>query len=308
MINLKGCCVGCWFLALFLAGTGVVSAQIRSGAIVGRVVDPSGSPIVNAKVIVVAEGTNVQIETTTNQSGEYTVSYLQPGLYNVTASMDGFSSSRSTGTSLGANETVRVDLSLAIGAILTVVEVTANPTALQTENATVQNTIGSAVIDSVPNITSNPLYYATLQPGVSGGHNINNTQTNRAFGIGQESRRQFSEISINGGQQFTNELLLDGVSIQGSNRHEATVVPNPDGLQEVRTLVNNYSAEYGRGQGIITLATKSGTNEYHGSAFYRLRNEALNANSFGNNARGIPRQPFKVNQYGATIGGPIRKE
>ena len=221
--------------------------------------------------------------------------------------MEGFSSSRTTGTPVGTGEIVRVDLSLTIGTILTVVEVTANPTALQTENATVQDTVGSVVIENIPNITSNPLYYAALQPGVAGGHNLNTSQTARAFGIGQESRRQFSELSINGGQQFTNELLLDGVSIQGPNRHEATVVPNPEGIQEVRTLVNNYSAEYGRGQGIITLATKSGTNEYHGSAFYRLRNEALNANSFGNNARGIARQPFKVHQYGGTIGGPIAK-
>ena len=288
-----------------LTWTVVMEGQIRSGAIVGRVVDPNELFLVGVRVTVVDLGTNARFETVTNTSGEYTAPYLQPGVYEVTALAEGFATSKATGIRVGVGETVRANFALSLPSVRTVVEVAANPNVLQTENATVQNTIGSTIIQSVPNITANPFYYATLQPGVSGGHNINNTQTNRAFGIGQESRRQYSEISINGGQQFTNELLLDGVSIQGPNRHEATVVPNPEGVQEVRTIVNSYSAEYGRGQGIITLATKSGTNEFHASAFYRLRNEALNANTFGNNARGIPRQPFKVNQYGGTVGGPI---
>lgn len=115
-----------------------------------------------------------------------------------------------------------------------------------------------------------------------------------SFGIGINGRRNVSAFSINGGGAFQNDVQVDGVGVVGSAWNEAAVLPSTEGLQEVRTTVNNYSAEYGRGQGVIVMTTRSGTNELHGSAFWRQRNEALNANSFGNNARGIARPPFKV--------------
>jgi len=160
----------------------------------------------------------------------------------------------------------------------------------------------------VPNITHNPFFYATLLPGVVPRSESVQTQSINSFGIGIDGRRTFSAISANGGQAFTNDIQLDGVSVQGSAWNEAAVVPNPEGVQEVRVLTNNFTAEYGRAQGVIQVTTKSGTNSYHGSAFYRLRNEALNANTFANNMQNISRSPFKVNSYGATFGGPIKKD
>src|SRR5262249_4722283 len=102
-------------------------------------------------------------------------------------------------------------------------------------------------------------------------------------------------IGIGGGAAFSNDIQLDGVSIQGSAWNETAVLPNMDSLQEVRTITNNYSAEYGRAQGVVVFTTKSGTNQFHGSAGYRLRNDALNANSFLNNFIGLKRPPFKSN-------------
>ena len=160
----------------------------------------------------------------------------------------------------------------------------------------------------MPNITNNPFYFATLQAGVVPRSALNDTQSVNSFGIGIDGRRTFSAIAINGGQAFTNDIVLDGVSVQGSAWNEAAVVPNTEGIQEVRTIINNFSAEYGRAQGVITVTTKSGTNAYHGSAFDRVRNEAFNANSFANNARGIAIPDFKVNSFGATLGGPLRKD
>jgi hypothetical protein len=220
---------------------------------------------------------------------------------------EGFAAAKMGEIAVGTAQTVRADVQLQLGSVSNTLEVTDTAKDLQTESATVQNSVGENLIRDVPNITHNPYYYATMQAGVSARANENTTQTMKSFGVGLEARRQFSAISINGGLSFTNEVLLDGLSVVGTTFNEANVVPNPDGIQEVRTSVNNYSAEYGRGQGVISVTTKGGTNEFHGSAFDRLRNDALNANTFGNNQLGIARPVFKANTYGGTVGGPIEK-
>ena len=137
---------------------------------------------------------------------------------------------------------------------------------------------------------------------------MNDTQSAQSFGIGTEGRRTFSNFQINGGAAFGNDIQLDGVSIQASAWNEVAVLPNTEGIQEVKTTVNNMSAEYGRSSGTVLITTKSGTNEFRGSAQFRLRNEALNANSFANNANSpfVPRNPFKVQNYSATFGGPVQ--
>src|SRR6185436_3559384 len=132
--------------------------------------------------------------------------------------------------------------------------------------------------------------------------------TTTSFVIGIDGRRQASAIGINGGSAFSNDIMLDGVSIQGSAWNETAVLPNQDALQEVKTITNNYSAEYGRAQGVVIFTTKGGSNDFHGSGFYRIRNEALNANSFSNNANNIARGPFKSNTFGGAGGGRIIRD
>lgn len=282
--------------------------QIRSGAIVGTIVDPSGAPVPDAKIAVLAQETNFSYDTQTNIAGDYAVPYLPFGRYTVTVLKEGFNTVRLGGISVRTAQTVRADARLELSTIATAVEVAASAAELQTESATVQNAVDARVIQTVPNVTHNPFYYATLQPGVVPRAALNDTQSVNSFGIGIDGRRAFSAISANGGQAFTNDIQLDGISVQGSAWNEAAVLPNPEGVQEVRTIINNFSAEYGRAQGVIQVTTKSGTNEYHGSAFYRKRNEAFNANTFGNNARGVARPPFKVDTFGATVGGAIRRD
>src|SRR6185369_8048506 len=119
---------------------------------------------------------------------------------------------------------------------------------------------------------------------------------------------QYSAIGINGGRAFTNDIQLDGLPVMGGGYNEAAVIPNTEGLQEVRVISNNFSAEYGHGQGVISMSTKSGTNQYHGQGAWDLRNEALNANTNSNNANGIRRSPFKVNEFGGSVTGPIIKD
>jgi hypothetical protein len=128
-----------------------------------------------------------------------------------------------------------------------------------------------------------------------------------SFGIGVDGRRNWSAVGINGGRAFTNDIQLDGLPVMGGGYNEAAVVPNTEGLQEGRVISNNFSAEYGRGQAVISMATRSGTNAFHGSAAYLLRNENLDANTFSNNAQGIQKREFRVNDGGGAIGGPIRR-
>ena len=293
---------------LLAAGSSIAYPQIRSGAIVGAVADPSNAPIPDATVSVVAEATNFSYSAKTNVTGEYFVPYLPFGRYSITIGKDGFSTAKLSGIAVSTAQTVRADAKLELSKVATEVQVTASAAELQTESATVQNSVDERLIQAVPNITHNPFYYATLQAGVVPRAALNDTQSVNSFGIGIDGRRTFSAISANGGAAFTNDIQVDGVSVQGSAWNEAAVLPNPDGVQEVRTIINNFSAEYGRAQAVLQVTTKSGANEYHGSAFYRNRNEVFNANTFANNARAIARRPFKVSSYGGTVGGAIRRD
>jgi hypothetical protein len=283
-------------------------AQVRSGTILGKVVDPGGAPVPDAVVKIIEAETNSLSDTVTNAVGDYSFPYLAAGRYTVTVIKQGFTVAKETGIEVETATTVRADIKLELGTVAKTVEVSATLAELQTESAAVQHAIAEKTIQSIPNIAQNPFYYAELQPGVVARATTNDSQSVRAFGVGQDARRQYSSVSINGGMTFMNDVQIDGISMIGATFNEPNVIPNPDGVQEVRTIVNDYSAEYGRGQGVISVTTKSGTNEFHGTASYRLRNEALNANSFGNNQQAVARPAFKVNTYGGTIGGPIKKD
>jgi hypothetical protein len=287
-----------------------VFAQIKSGAITGTVTDNNDAVIPGATVTVLNQQTNVSATAVTDDSGNFNVPYLAPGTYavNVEKTNSGFAKASRTGVNVSTAQTVRVDIAMQIGNAADTVTVTADAAALQTTNATVAGQVNERVVQVLPNITHNPFAYATLQAGVIPRGAFNNTQNTFSFGIGIDGRRQASAISINGGSAFSNDIILDGVSVQGSAWNEAAVLPSQESLQEVKTVVNNYTAEYGRAQGVIIFTTKGGSNEWHGSGFWRIRNEALNANNFADNARNIARGPFKSHTYGGTFGGRILRD
>jgi len=282
-------------------------AQIRSGTIVGKITDISGAAIPQAQVVLRETGTNAVYTLESNSSGEYTQPYLPFGDYEVIVEKPGFRSVVVAGLKLATAQTIRADVQLDVGAIETQVTVTGRTAELQTESSRVQNSVGETVIRAIPNVNNNPLNYAVLQPGVIARAAMNDTQSAQSFGIGTEGRRAFANFQINGGAAFANDIQLDGVSIQASAWNEVAILPNTEGIQEVRTTINNLSAEYGRSQGTVIISTKSGTNQYRGSTQFRLRNEALNANRFANNAAipTVPKPPFKQQGYSATFGGPV---
>lgn len=295
-----------FFVLFFLSQTG--AGQAITGTLVGTVRDITGLVLVGAKVSLVNQETGIIVHRICNQEGNYFFSYLPAGKYQITVAYEGFRTAVSLDNQVEINQVTRADFRLAPGQISEMVEVRGDSAQLQSENTSVQNTLQQPVVRSLPNINHNPFYYATLQANVVSQTLFNDTQSMESFGIGIDGRRAFTAFSINGGQPFTNDVLVDGISVLGSAWNEATVLTNAEGIQEVRTIVNNFSAEYGRGQGIVALRTKSGANDYHGSVLYRMRNDALNANSFANNAIGIGRGPFGVNYLGGSFGGPIRKK
>ncbi len=286
-----------------------LNAQIRSGTITGLVTDPKGAVVVDAEVTVTNTGTHATYTTRTTQAGIYTLPYLETGVYDVSVSKAGFAVETVNGVSVNPAQTARADVSLRVGATSTSVEVQAAAEQLQTESATISEGISSEVIDAIPNITENPLYYTGLdnnvQPRNEVATSVGMGTYNNAFGIGVAGRAEFSAIGVNGGRAFTNDIQLDGLPITGDGFNEAAIIPNEEGLQEVRVINNDFTADYGHGQAVMEMTTRSGTSTFHGQANWLMRNSGLNANTFSNKQLGILRQPLLMHNLGGALAGPI---
>ena len=268
-------------------------AQDTTGKIVGTVSDTSGGVVAGASVTVTNTGTGVSRQTSTDKQGYYQVLELPIGKYEVAAEAKGFSRILvAARNSLEINQTLRVDVTLEVGAVKDIITVEGGASAVETENSTVGATVSGSAIFELPLNGRDTLDLLATQPGVTPKNN--------------DAPRQAGGYSIGGGRSDSVTYLLDG----GLNNHlidnGIVIDPNPDAVGEFRVLQSNYAAEYGRsGGGVVSMVIRSGTNAVHGTAFDYLRNEDLDANTFFNNEQGIDRQILKRNQYGGTVGGPI---
>jgi len=291
-------------LALVFACALPAASQVITGTILGTVTDASGAVIPNVQVAIRNVGTNIETRVATNSSGEYVVPLLPPGNYDVSFEGQSFKTHKQVNVALTIDAKVRVDAQLTIGNVSETVEVAANAIALQTDASDLNTPISRQVIQNLPNVGRSPLRFAPLVAGVvprPGFNNINNVP------VGEDSRRQFSDFTINGGRPGGTEILLDGAPNTSGAFNEIAVLPNADAVGEFKLITNAYSAEFGRaGTGVVQLSTRSGTNAFHGSAYEYFRNSALNANSFGNNAFGIRKGVFNLHQFGGSFSGPVR--
>jgi hypothetical protein len=270
------------------------SAQDATGRIVGTVTDPSGAPILGAQVTVTNAGTKIAQTAVTDESGFYQVLSLPIGAYDVAVEAPGFRKEIFSHQQLQISQSLRLDAKLAIGQTSESIEVSSQAANVETVNQTIGATVTGETIQRAPLNGRNVLDLAALQPGV--------TETNPDSGAA-------GGYSIAGGRSDSVTYLLDGAVNNDLLDNGVVFNPNPDTVAEFRIMESNYSAEYGRnGGGIISVVTKSGTNQWHGSGFEFLRNDDLNANSFFNKVDGLPRDVLKRNQYGGTLGGPIRKD
>ncbi len=283
-------------------------AQQATGRVIGTVSDSQGAVIPDANVTVVETGTQVSHQTKTDNNGTYQVLALPIGNYKVEVTKSGFNPLTTNGSHLEINQSLRVDATLSIGTQNTVVEVQGAASQVETVNPTLGASVTSRPIVDMPLNGRNVLDLALLQPGVTEVDDPGNT----TFEGGANDTPHFS---IGGGREDSVTYLLDGGNNNNLLDNNFVFNPNPDAVAEFRVLESDYTAEYGRsGGGIVSVVTKSGTNNIHGSVFDFLRNDALDANTFLNNrqvdANGqpIPRLDLKRNQFGATVGGPIIKD
>jgi hypothetical protein len=266
-------------------------AQQATAKIVGTVTDAQGLVVPGVKITVTNTATSVSTETTTDKSGFYQALNLPIGTYRIAARREGFRMLETSTAPLEINQSLRADLTLEVGAPTEVVSVEGQAAGVETVNPTIGQSVTSRPIVNMPLNGRNVLDLALLQPGVSESNPDDTSQGHFSVGGGRSDSVTFL---LDGG--VNNELLGNGVVLN----------PNPDSVAEFRILTSNYTAEYGRnGAGVISVVTKSGTNQFHGSAFEFARNRDFDANSYFNIQSGLPRNDLKRHQFGATFGGPI---
>ena len=275
--------------------------QNTNGRILGIVTDPQGAALAGAEVTVANTGTQVQRKALTDNAGSYQVLDLPIGTYVVTIAMKGFTKAVTQPQELNINQSLRIDVALKLGAAMEVVEVKSEASQVETVNPTIGGTVTGKPIQDLPLNGREVLDLAFTQPGVLPAP---------LTGYGSEKSGEFAEgFTVAGGRPDAVTYLLDGGLNNSVTSNNVVFDPNPDTVAEFRILTNNYTAEYGRnGGGTVTVVTKSGTNDLHGSLFDYLRNDAFNANDYFDNELGNPRPVLKRNQFGGTFGGPILKD
>lgn len=300
---LKRCAVA--IIASLLAFSIPVMAQTSTGRILGTVSDPQGASLAGAHVTVTNSGTNIHWSTTTNADGAYQVLDLPIGTYLVSVELGGFAKATTTPRELTINQSLRIDVPMKVGGAHEVIEVTSDQVQVETVNPTVGGTVTGAPIQDLPLNGRNVQDLALTQPGVTP------AQPN-AFGAA--AGVPSGEFEIAGGRDNAVTYLLDGGDNTSATYGVAVMNPNPDTIAEFRILTNNYTAEFGRSAGgVVSMVTKSGTNQLHGSVFDYLRNDAMDANTYFNKSNldptlNSPRPVLKRNQFGGTLGGPIVKD
>ena len=270
-------------------------AQSERGTITGTVRDASGAVIPAAKVVLTNSQTGVSSTVPTNASGEYTIPQLQVGVYTVRVEKEGFRPSSITGLALNASATMRADASLEVGTAVQAIEVSANALSLSTENAKSSVTINNKLVDELPLVVGgtlrSPFNLASLTP--------------EAKNVGGDNG-----FILGGGQAAGYGTNLDGVSANTTRALTQSWVavnaPSIEAITEFTVDTNGFKAEFGQATGgIISFASKSGTNALHGTAYEFLRNNVLDANNFFNNARRIARPIYKQHDFGGSVGGPV---
>jgi outer membrane receptor protein involved in Fe transport len=278
-------------MALLLCGIAV--AQQETGQISGTIKDQSGGVIAGATVAVRNLATSLERVVTTNQSGNFVVTNLPPGAYSATATMKGFNTAKrqiqvTVGSMVGA------DITLEVGSATTVIEVAGTSEQVNIENQVLMDVVTTKQVETLPTLTRNPYDLVAIGGNIS----PDGDGANRGTGY-----------SINGQRSASTNILLDGAD--NNDNFDASLgqsVPL-DSVQEFSVVTSSFTAEYGRASGgVVNVATKSGSNSLHGSAYEFNRVSALSSNGFDNNAYDIPRGVFTRNQFGYSVGGPIVKD
>ncbi|MEJ7607918.1 MAG: carboxypeptidase-like regulatory domain-containing protein, partial [Bryobacteraceae bacterium] len=287
-------------LAIIVASLALPLSAQTFGDISGEVRDASGASIAGAQVTVTNTGTNATRNVQSNESGNYSFPALPPGIYVLKAEKTGFKSYTRPGIELQVQQSARIDIDLPVGQVSESVEVSASAALLSTENATVGTVIENKRIVELPLNGRNYLQLVSLSPNVSFGFGDAGQAGSR-----QGGSRASQNIAVAGQRSYFNNFTLDGVNNTDPNFNTYVIQPSIDALQEFKVQTGVYPAEFGRQATQINVSTKSGTNQYHGSLFEFLRNDKLDAKNYAFTTARPPKDPFKWNQYGFTMAGPV---
>ena len=300
-----GCAVFVIFMCCLLVPPGWAQTG-GTGALTITVTDPSDALVLRAAVTV-SNSAGLSRTLITTASGSCTFTLLPVGNYRVVISAQGFTTIEVPIVAVNVTETRLMTQKLEVGSTTQQVTVAAGVQTIQTESVTLGDTVGNALLNDLPLATRNYTQILGLSPGVV-------TDVNNASALGRGSK----DVYVNGGSNASNNFQMDGVNV--TNIFEDTPqdnaatfgsipIPSPDALQEFKVQTGQFDAGYGQNSGAnVNVVTKSGTDSFHGSLFEFFRNDALNANGFFQNETGQPRGKLEQNQYGGTVGGPLKKD
>ncbi|MCC6538930.1 MAG: TonB-dependent receptor, partial [Bryobacterales bacterium] len=283
-----------------LSLTVFVSALLAQNAsLSGRITDASGAVVPGADVKARNTASGIVSAAETNAEGFYALPALPPGRYDIEVTKSGFAPVRQTGLELAVQQSARLDIALKIGGVTETVEVSAQALILESESATMGQVISNKQVTELPLLGRNSYALAMLVPGVRPSAGVNNLVIDQISTVA---------YSINGMRSNANEFLLDGAPNTAPAQNQPVLNANPDMVQEFKVETNSFSAEYGRAAGgVFNVVTRGGTNDLHFSAYEFFRNDKLNANDWFANRSGVARAPFRFNQFGGTLSGPIRR-
>jgi len=295
------------FLMLAIFFSAPSFAQVAGGRLSGTVSDPSGAGIPEAKLVIKNVATGVERTVTTNADGFYSTVNLLPGSYQIAISAAGFNSETRHGVTMTVGAQLTIDLTLRVGTISNKVEVTAAVPDVQLTSSDISAVVTANTVRELPLNGRSWTDLAALQPGVE----TIQTQPSFATGSDRGNRGFGQQLTISGARPQQNNYRLDGVSLNDyANGSPGSVLGGNlgvDAIQEFSVLTSNYSAEYGKTSGgVVNAITRSGTNDFHGTAYEFLRNSALDARNYFEDPT-LGKASFKRNQFGGGIGGPIIK-
>ena len=282
-------------LSILSGGAGITSAQSTGGRIRGTVTDTSGAAVSGANITLRNEATGAERQTQSGNNGEYGFLEVPVGAYTVELQQTGFKKYLGKGLTLELNAILTVDIVLQVGGATETVEVTGAPPIVDTTSTQLGAVVNERSVSELPLAQRDAYQLLQLQPGVQSQLGVDSVYGSDRAGV----------VSVNGGRGRDNNFTVNGGDGNDQFANLPAIQPSPDSIAEFRVLTNTFDAEYGRNSGaVVNVVTKSGTNNFHGNAYEFFRNKSLNAKGFFDTTK----PDYLQNQFGATLGGPIRKD